>query len=139
MRRVANDAGTIVARARALIGTRFRPQGRSPDEGMDCLGVVAAATAVGREHVPAYYPLRGGDLRAAETGFEQAGFERIRRVEVRAGDVLIARSGPEQLHAVVLTPGGYVHAHAGLRRVVETPGVVPWPVLSAWRLSGAGD
>ena len=33
----------IVARARALIGTRFRPQGRSAAEGLDCVGLVALA------------------------------------------------------------------------------------------------
>lgn len=135
---MANDAAAIVARARALVGVRFRPQGRTPQEGLDCLGVVAAATAIDVERVPDDYPLRGGKIEAAEAGFEQAGFVRLQPSEAQAGDVLIAGSGPGQLHAVVLTPGGYVHAHAGLRRVVETPGTVPWPGLAAWRLSRSG-
>jgi hypothetical protein len=35
---------------------------------------------------------------------------------------------------VILTPGGFVHADAGLRRVVERLGAVPWPVVGCWRL-----
>jgi hypothetical protein len=52
----------------------------------------------------------------------------------RAGDVALVRSGPGQLHLVILTGGGFVHADAMLRRVVERPGAVPWPVIGCWRL-----
>lgn len=132
-----SDAGAmVVARARALIGVRFRPQGRSCQQGLDCLGLVAAATDIKR--VPDDYSLRGGDIETANAGFEDAGFERVQAAEARPGDVLVACSGPGQLHGVVLTPNGYVHAHAGLRRVVETPGAIHWPVLAAWRHPGAG-
>ncbi len=50
------------------------------------------------------------------------------------GDVLVMRSGPEQLHLGVVTELGLVHADAGLRRVVERPGRPEWPVLGVWRL-----
>jgi hypothetical protein len=50
-----------------------------------------------------------------------------------AGDLLLVRAGPHQLHVVILTGEGYLHADARLRRVVEVPGKVPWPVLSVWR------
>lgn len=38
-----------------------------------------------------------------------------------------------QLHLMIGTRDGIVHAHAGLGRVVLTPGPSPWPLLGAWR------
>jgi hypothetical protein len=32
-------------------------------------------------------------------------------------------------------PHGFVHAHAGLRRVVTTPAPLPWPIECHWRLA----
>jgi lipoprotein Spr len=49
------------------------------------------------------------------------------------GDLALVRPGPLQLHLMILVPGGFVHAHAGLRRVVEMPGASPWPVMGWWR------
>lgn len=133
---MANDGAAIVARARALIGTRFRPQGRSPERGLDCLGLAMMAAGIERERAPDDYRMRGGDPDAVSAGLGACGFGRVPPDQAQPGDVLLVRSGPEQLHVVVLAPGGHVHAHAGLRRVVETPGTLPWPVLSAWRLFG---
>ena len=45
----------------------------------------------------------------------------------------LVRPGPLQLHLMIGTGAGFVHAHAGLGRVVETPGLSPWPVLGWWR------
>lgn len=118
----------VLARARALIGTPFRPQGRERD-GLDCVGLAAAA--LGLSAARRDYALRGGDLAALETGLAEAG---LRRAEARmAGDVILLRSGPGQLHLGVWTGDGLVHADAGLRRVVERPGAPPWPILSIWR------
>lgn len=132
-----NDGAAIVARARSLIGTRFRAQGRSVEQGLDCFGVVVRAAGIDPKRAPDDYALRGGNLDAVDAGLIAVGFERVSPDQTEAGDVLVVRSAPEQLHAVVLTPSGHVHAHAGLRRVVETPAPVPWPVLSAWRLAEA--
>ncbi len=130
-----NDGAAIVARARSLIGTRFRAQGRSLAQGLDCIGVIVMAAGVDPKRAPDDYRLRGGDPNVVNAGLIAGGFERLSPDQAGAGDVLVVRSAPEQLHAVVLTPEGHVHAHAGLRRVVETPAPVPWPILSAWRLS----
>ena len=54
--------------------------------------------------------------------------------DARAGDVLLVEAGPGQHHFLVLVEEGFVHADAGLGRVVETPGAVPWPVIAAWRV-----
>lgn len=135
---MANDADAVVARARALIGVRFRPQGRSAERGLDCLGVVMNATEIARDRVPEDYRLRDGDVRRMNAGFARLGFSPLPADKAEPGDIVVANSGPGQLHAVLLTPGGYIHAHAGLGRVVETPGAPPWPVHAAWRPSRNG-
>ncbi len=125
------DAGEIVARGRALIGTRFRAQGREPGLGLDCIGVAAAM--FGMAGVRRDYCLRSGEAGVVNAEFAACGFRRLAVTEAGAGDVLLVRVGPAQLHVVILTPEGYLHADAGLQRVVEVPGAVAWPVASAWR------
>ena len=121
----------IVARARQCVGAPFRAQGRRPEWGLDCIGLAAVAT--GRLEVPADYPLRGGSAERRERELGRAGFRLMG--ERRPGDLLVMQAGPGQLHLGILTDSGIVHADAGLRRVVERPGAVPWPLLSAWRVS----
>ena len=119
----------IVARARALIGVRFRPQGRSAAGGLDCIGLAAAAAGVAG--VPGRYALRGGSVATLAAGLRAAGFRPCGTPT--PGDLMVLRAGPEQLHLGVWTGRGLVHADAGLRCVVERPGVPLWPVLSIWR------
>lgn len=90
------------------------------------------ATRTPRARVREDYSLRFADAEEANRDLEECGFVRLAPAEIEAGDLLLVESGPGQLHAVILTEEGYLHAHAGLRRVVETPGPVPWPILSAW-------
>lgn len=125
----------IVERARSLVGAPFRAQGRDRMTGLDCVGLVAAAAGIAPNYVPADYRLRGGGSARLHCGLERFGFRRLPDGQAQAGDVVLLRSGPEQMHLVVLTPAGFVQAHAGLRRVVETPGAPPWPRISAWRYS----
>jgi murein DD-endopeptidase / murein LD-carboxypeptidase len=89
--------------------------------------------ALGVEEVRADYCLRSSDADEANGEFDGHGFIRSAPTEAGDGDVLLVRPRPGQLHVVVLTPGGYLHADMRLRRVAEVPGRVPWPVLSAWR------
>lgn len=119
----------IAERARAMVGVRFRPQGRSAAEGLDCVGLAAAALELGG--VRADYPLRGGSGAALADALRRAGLSEVASAE--AGDVLVMWAGAGQLHLGVWTGSGLVHADAGLRRVVERPGAVPWAVLSVWR------
>ena len=130
------DGEIIAARARRCVGARFRPQGRDFAEGFDCIGVAAAA--LGLSKVRSNYRLRGG---SAGELFHELRAARLRRVEtIETGDVLVMRAGPEQLHIGVATDLGFVHAHAGLGQVVETPGQPEWPVLGIWRITaGEGD
>lgn len=122
-------AGQIVARARACVGVQFRPQGRDPAIGLDCAGLAGAAFGIAG--LPADYRLRGGDPAVFATMIASFGFSRVENAG--AGDLAIVETGPRHYHLIILTGEGFIHAHAGLRRVVETPGPCPWPILSVWR------
>jgi hypothetical protein len=56
-----------------------------------------------------------------------------RRHTLKPGDILLLNAGPAQLHLGIWTGAGLIHADAALRRVVETPGLPRWPILSIWR------
>ena len=129
------DRGWILAQeALGLIGVPFRLHGRSPETGVDCVGLVtlAARRAGHSGAVPDRYALRGGRLDEIHCWLKAGGLRSVD--EMRAGDVALVEAGVRQFHLMVFTGGGFVHAHAGLRRVVEVPGISPWPVLSIWRL-----
>lgn len=116
-------------RARALVGTPFRLQGRAA-EGLDCVGVVVAT--FGLDGVRCNYRMRGdyeGEVRASL----QQDFRRVPTTQLRPGDLMLMRVASDQLHLGVRTAVGFVHAHAGARRVVETPGMPDWPVLATYR------
>ena len=89
--------------------------------------------ATATEGVRRDYCLRSSDADAVNDEFSRCGFIRMASGEAGEGDVLLVRPGPGTLHVIIRTPDGYVHADMRLRRVVEVPGAVPWPVLSAWR------
>jgi lipoprotein Spr len=124
------SAEAIVAAARALIGVRFRPQGRSAETGLDCVGLVAAA--IGAE-ARRDYALRGGALARLAGELEAAGLRPA--ADARAGDVLVLAAGPAQFHLGIFTGAGLIHGDAGLRRVAERPAPLPWPVVAAWRFA----
>jgi lipoprotein Spr len=121
-------ADEVVAAARALVGVRFRPQGRTRDTGLDCVGLVAAALEL---QAPRDYALRGGTAARIAVALAAAGLKRADAM--RAGDVLVVAAGPAQLHLGIFTGAGLIHGDAGLRRVVERPGPLPWPIIHIWR------
>ena len=105
-----------------MVGARFRPQGKDPATGLDCVGLVwAAYAAAGRRLArPAAYPLRGWCLDRIEGALAAAGFVRASDA-VRPGDVALIAHPARQYHLGLIGPETFIHAHAGLRRVVETP------------------
>lgn len=118
-------------RARALVGARFRPQGRD-ERGLDCIGVVLAAFEVHSGSVRRDYSLRGEHLDEVRAGLREH-FRPVPVPQIRPGDVLVMAAGPQQIHLGIRTAAGFVHAHAGIRRVVETPGTPEWPIVAAYR------
>jgi len=128
----------LAAAALALVGTPFRLHGRDPATGLDCVGLLAAALAgSGRPvQLPCDYRLRNRSIASLLDLARSAGFEAVAE-PIEAGDVLLVRTGPAQHHLLIATPGqGFVHAYAGLRRVVVTPGPLAWPAEYHWRLAG---
>lgn len=122
------SGGEALARARAAIGVRFRPRGRTPASGLDCVGLAGWAHQVA---VPAGYAMRSGDVARVAAVAEAAGLAPA--AERRAGDLVLLASGAGQLHLGIDSGTGLVHADAMLRRVVERPDPLPWPVIGRWR------
>lgn len=125
-----------VAAARFCVGTPFRPQGRVPGLGLDCVGVVVvAATAAGVVVDLPPYALSGEHERALVAALRHHGCRPV--VDASDGDILVMAPSPRHRHLGIVTPAGLVHAHAGLGRVVEGPIDPAWAMLAAWRLPGA--
>jgi hypothetical protein len=79
---------------------------------------------------PRGYPLRGWSRAQVEAGLVQAGFVPVVG-DGREGDVVLIACPAGQFHLGLMGLDRFVHAHAGLRRVVETPirelnGAAPW-------------
>lgn len=121
-----------VARALALVGTRFRPQGRDAATGLDCVGLAMAVFGVPVAAVRRDYRLRGDH--GEELKVQLARFFRpVARGAGRPGDLVVSAVAEDQLHLSICTGGGFVHADARLGRVVETPGDPPWAFAGAYR------
>lgn len=130
------DGERLAAAAEALIGTPFRFRGRDRQTGLDCVGLVLAALeAGGRSAGPLTgYSVRQTSLSRHEGAAPTHGFEPAAG-PVEPGDLVLVRPGPAQVHLLVAAAGGgFVHAHAGLGRVVLTPPPCPWPIERRWRL-----
>ena len=116
--------------ALSLVGTPFRLHGRDPATGLDCVGVLASALAAcGSEaRLPNGYALRNRVLPELGSFVAGSGFAAASG-PVEPGDVLLVRAGPGQFHLLIAADnGGFIHAHAGLKRVVRCEGPLAWPV-----------
>lgn len=111
---------------RSLIGVPFRLHGRNLT-GLDCVGVVAWVHGL---EVPTGYRLRTNDAAQVERWLAARGFVPGAGAQ---GDIVVLRPGGEQVHLGIVTAGGFVHADAGLGRVVESPWRDDWPVAGFWR------
>lgn len=134
---MSDPAEALARAALQLVGTPFRLHGRDPRTGLDCVGLVSASlAAIGRPAAaPRRYALRNSDIAAALGFAARAGFGETFGPE-RPGDLLLVRPGALQQHLLIAGHGGlFIHAHAGLRRVVATPGPPVWPVERHWRLA----
>lgn len=124
-------SGQIVARARSLVGVRFRPQGRRVDVGLDCVGVILHVFDVPASVARSDYRLRG-DYKAEIRASLARSFEEVPIEAHGPGDALLFELAPDQLHLAVCCGASIVHADAAIGRVVETPGL-PWFPISAHR------
>lgn len=122
----------IIARARSAVGTRFRPQGRELDIGVDCVGLAMFAFRVQSDAEPRDYRLRGHHQRELERRMPRY-FRRIRPSGRRPGDLILCTVSDDQMHLAIDCGGSFIHADARLRQVVETPGEPGWPVVGVFR------
>lgn len=120
-----------VALARSLVGSRFRPQGRNPQAGLDCVGLVLAVYGIAAGPVRRDYRLRGDHRHEIER--ELALHFTRRRIACAPGDLMLCAVAADQFHLAIECGGSFVHADAGLGRVVETPGAPTWPVVATYR------
>jgi cell wall-associated NlpC family hydrolase len=130
----------LAREAEALVGTPFRLHGRDPATGLDCLGLLAAAMArTGRPTaLPTGYPLRISQLDRWMPDPAVCGL-RLTRGRFAAGDVVLLQPGPAQFHLAIADRSlGWVHAHAGLRRVVRDAALPGGTIIHHWRLLRAG-
>ncbi len=130
---------SLASAAEAMVGSPFRLNGRDPQTGLDCVGLLAASLSViGREaRFPSGYTLRTNHWRGLELLAEHHGFVQMPLCEsVEPGDVCLFQPSPSQLHFAIaaMQPNQFIEAHAGLRRVVIMPGPYPYPLISHWRI-----
>lgn len=125
---------SVVAVARAQLGTRYRLGGESP-RAFDCSGLVQ-------------YVMRALDYSLPRTAREQATVGipiPTDTAQLRAGDLLLfGRKGKVTHIGIYVGEGRFVHASTGAHRVVERPllrkpakGIVPW--IGARRLIAMPD
>jgi cell wall-associated NlpC family hydrolase len=130
----------FAAAAEDLVGSPFRLHGRDPASGIDCIGLVGEALRrCGRTAVlPRGYRLRMCDP-APLLHFAVANGFRPTVGAIEAGDVVLVHFNGMQPHVLVaLDQNAFVHAHAGLRRVIRQNGPYPALPLGRWRLDEKG-
>jgi len=125
-------------KAMALCGARFCLHGRDEETGLDCIGLAGQCLIAARFEcdVPNGYSIRGGSERSIAEFMAETGFERFSPdAPLCEGDIVLVRPSPVQWHFLIRADNGFVHAHAGLGRVVYCPGAAPWPIVSIFRLA----
>jgi murein DD-endopeptidase / murein LD-carboxypeptidase len=126
---VAADAiAGAISEARALLGVPFRLHGRD-QHGLDCVGLIALVYRC-LEFAPSGYRLRNVLSPRWEGLLERCFLRRVGAAQ--SGDILFCDAGPAQYHLGIWTGHSLIHADAGIGRVVELAGPVPWPVRSVW-------
>lgn len=112
---------SIIASARACIGTPFHHQGRAPGVGLDCAGLaiqVCIANGFPFFDVETYGTRpRGGALEAALDG--QPCLTRIENSDFAPGDLLLMRFTRDPQHLAIVSGIGIIHAYESAGAVVE--------------------
>ena len=118
---------SVVERARTLVGSSFRFQGRTAKSGLDCVGLAALVYRLPVHEVPLAYDWRGSTIEDV-LGVARGRFGVIKNDKWMPGDLLVAHAGRGRLHLAVWTGAGIIHADAARRYVCERPGFPPMRV-----------
>ena len=115
------DTTTMIAAARACLGTPFHHQGRAPGVGLDCIGlIVVALRAIGVKVQDRTDYGRRPDGRSLAAALTAHGAELVN--DIQAGDILLFRyDGQPQHVALATSPDTMIHSFAPAEAVVETP------------------
>jgi len=127
---------TLAEAAAQFLGVRFRLYGRDPMYGLDCVGLLLSSlTSVGCAPIePRGYRLRNSDTDRWLLCAKQSGLSSVSGA-IEEGDIILLQSGPAQQHLVIAeSPGVFIHAHAGLGKIVRQPMTLTDPILAHWRL-----
>lgn len=129
------SGAALAAAAASFIGVPFRLHGRDARHGLDCIGLLGAALKrIGHRPVlPNGYPLRLARLEGWLPDVATCGLA-VAQLPFAPGDVILLRPAAAQIHLAIAGPAGWVHAHAGLRRVVIAPDRPGGLLLHHWRL-----
>jgi murein DD-endopeptidase / murein LD-carboxypeptidase len=124
----------IAQRALAELGTPFRLRGRISGVALDCVGLVAVALR--ESDAPDRYTLKGNYSNIINSYMVQKRLNSVAVNTAADGDIAQVSCYANQQHLMIRANDGWVHAHAGLGRVVHMPGASPWPITTVWRRSG---
>jgi murein DD-endopeptidase / murein LD-carboxypeptidase len=128
----------IAQRALAEVGTPYRLHGRMAGVSLDCVGLIALALGphLKGQTIPSGYALRGNYQDDVCKFFQTLPLSKFAPDSAYlAGDIIAIAPSPQQMHLAICAGDGWVHAHAGLRRVVHSP-VLGDPISCRWRLIG---
>lgn len=117
-------ASVLVRSARECIGSRFRLQGRDPQWGLDCVGLVIwSAQQAGVILQDQFDYSLHDDPQRLDNALNQTLLENIVFIEddvrLHAGDIVRFVAGGTSMHLGIVTPKTLIHADARLRRIVE--------------------
>lgn len=133
-----NQGDKLALAAGQLVGTPFKLHGRDPAIGVDCVGLVhLCLVAVGCEPREVRgYGLKNRSISSWVDHAEGSGLSNACGT-VLPGDVILIFSGPLQYHLVIADhSGSFVHAHAGLRRVVrQRLAITSENFIQKWRVT----
>jgi hypothetical protein len=101
--------------------------------------MAAAAAGLPPGRVRRDYPVRGHSLAGIAAELWTLGCVPVPPTEREPGDVIVCAIGPAQFHLLLDAGASVLHADASLRRVVERPLPLPWPIAGTWRLAAVVD
>jgi murein DD-endopeptidase / murein LD-carboxypeptidase len=132
---MAGRAQAIADRAMQQLGTPFRPFGRQSGIALDCVGLTLCA--IDGVDCNWRYHLKGSYDNIIKSYLENYGLDPVVVIDgIETGDVGLFQCGPQHQHLMIFSGHGWIHAHAGLGRVVHMPTPSPWPIIALWRALG---
>lgn len=126
----------LVEAAKSFLGVPFRLHGRDPQTGLDCVGLVdVSLRAIGiRPILPRGYRLRNLNFARWLSCAERSGLLPTSG-HPWPGDIVLSAPSAGQCHLMIASEHmEFIHAHAGLRKVVCERAATNNNIVRHWRL-----